>query len=81
MTKTIIKQQQNAETLVALYIYIYIDTFTDKWNSLTRPHTSVLKNKTVLVFAQKIEKYFVDFKTYLLGKMRSFCAHFTSGYI
>ena len=24
MTKTIIKQQQNAETLVALYIYIYI---------------------------------------------------------
>ena len=47
----------------------------------THPHTSVLKNKTVLVFAQKIEKYFVDFKTYLLGKMRSFCAHFTSGYI
>lgn len=43
MTKTIIKQQQNAETLVALYIYI--DTFTDKWNSFTRPHTHLCFSK------------------------------------
>ena len=60
MTKTIIKQQQNAETLVALYIYIYIDTFTDKWNSLTRPHTYVLVNKTGLVFMLKNSEYYVN---------------------
>ena len=40
MTKEIVrtKTSKNAETLMAVYIYIYIDTLTNKWNSLTRPH-------------------------------------------
>ena len=45
MTKEIVrtKTSKNAETLMAVYIYIYIDTFTNKWNSLTRPHTHSLQ--------------------------------------
>ena len=37
MERDRIQYKENAETLMAVYIYIYIDTLTNKWNSLTRP--------------------------------------------
>ena len=45
----------------------------------------VLENKTGLVFVPKFKLYYVKLRTYLLIKVRSFCAlclkNFTSGYI
>ena len=45
----------------------------------------VLENKTGLVFVPKFKLYYVKLRTYLIIKVRSFCAlclkNFTSGYI
>lgn len=49
MEITKIKQQQIAETLVALYIYIYIDIFTKKLN-----HKLIAKKNLVLFAVQKL---------------------------
>ena len=60
MTKTIIKQQQNAETLVALYIYIYISILLQTSGIRLLDHTYVLVNKTGSVFMPKNSKYYVN---------------------
>ena len=63
MAKEIIKTRtsKNAETLGALYIYIYIDTLTDKWNWLTRPHTFSTEMCYLLCWKCKVGSYLFSY--------------------